>query len=128
MNGKEYLNEEQMQRTKKKINLIGKILLIVGGLSFVTCAVLTFGKFDIDIELKGLLGFGMVFSFAFVGFGMMALFVGHQREITAFMAQQQMPVAKEGIEKMAPTAGVAAKEISKGVVEGIEEAKSKKED
>ena len=37
------------------------------------------------------------------------------------MAQQQMPVAKESIEKMAPSAGVAAKEIAKGVKKGLKE-------
>lgn len=42
-----------------------------------------------------------------------------RREITAFTAQQVMPVAKEGIDKMAPTLGNAAKEITKGVKDGI---------
>ena len=57
-----------------------------------------------------------------------------QREILAFHAQQVMPVAQEGIEKMAPTIGKAgasiakemapaygevAKEISKGIKEGL---------
>jgi len=61
-----------------------------------------------------------------------------QREIVAFGAQQIMPVAKEGIEEMtpvignaikenmenvAPALGKAAKEISKGIKEGIDEAK-----
>ena len=57
-----------------------------------------------------------------------------QREILAFHTQQVMPVAQEGIEKMAPTIGKAgasitkemapaygeiAKEISKGIKEGL---------
>ena len=57
-----------------------------------------------------------------------------QREILAFHAQQVMPVAQEGIEKMAPTIGKTgasitkemapaygeiAKEISKGIKEGL---------
>lgn len=41
-----------------------------------------------------------------------------RREITAFTAQQVMPVAKEGIDEMAPTIGNVAKEISKGIKEG----------
>ena len=59
-----------------------------------------------------------------------------RREITAFTTQQVMPVAEEGIEKMAPTVGKAgatvtkemapaygdiAKEISKGIKEGLKE-------
>lgn len=64
-----------------------------------------------------------------------------QREILAFHTQQVMPVAQEGIEKMAPTIGKAgasiakemapaygemAKEISKGIKEGF--SKDTKED
>lgn len=59
-----------------------------------------------------------------------------RREILAFSAQQVMPVAQEGIEKMAPTIGKAgasiakemapaygniAKEISKGIKEGLKD-------
>jgi hypothetical protein len=59
-----------------------------------------------------------------------------RRSIMAFEAQQVMPVAQEGIEKMAPTIGKAgaeiakgmapaygemAKEISKGIKEGLKE-------
>lgn len=43
------------------------------------------------------------------------------REITAFYTQQQMPVAKEGIDEMAPSASEAAKEIAKGVKEGLKD-------
>ena len=51
-----------------------------------------------------------------------------RREITAFTTQQVMPVAQEGIEKMAPTVGNAAKEVAKGIKEGLNEADEKKED
>ena len=47
------------------------------------------------------------------------------RSIMAFETQQVMPVAQEGIEKMAPTLGNAgseiAKEISKGIKEGLKD-------
>ena len=43
------------------------------------------------------------------------------REITAFSAQQVMPVAQEGIEKMAPSVGNVAKEIAKGIKEGLDD-------
>lgn len=53
-----------------------------------------------------------------------------KREITAFTVQQTMPLAKEGIEKMAPTIGSAVgtvgKEIAKGIKEGINEADDNK--
>ena len=62
--------------------------------------------------------------------------VATRREIAAFSVQQVMPVAQEGIEKMAPTFGKVggelaknmapvygeiAKEISKGIKEGLKD-------
>lgn len=57
-------------------------------------------------------------------------FITKRREITAFAVQQTMPLAQEGIEKMAPTIGNAVgtigKEIAKGIKEGINEADKNK--
>ena len=61
---------------------------------------------------------------AFIGL-ILRFLIGNGREITAYSAQQVMPVAKEGIEEMAPTVGYAAKEIAKGIKEGINEADGK---
>lgn len=72
------------------------------------------------------------FAFVHYGLGGMCIFVGliiffaifmtaKRREIIAFGAQQVMPVAKEGIEEMAPTVGNAAKEIAKGIKEGLKD-------
>ena len=53
-----------------------------------------------------------------------------RREITAFTAQQVMPVAQEGIEKMAPTVGNAAgsiaQEITKGIKDGLKDSDNNK--
>lgn len=65
------------------------------------------------IILTGAMIAGAIFKFA------------KGREITAFMAQQTMPIAKEGMDEMAPHIGKAAKEISKGIKEGINEADRK---
>ena len=46
-----------------------------------------------------------------------------QRSILAFQAQQAMPVAKEGINEMAPTIGNVAKEITKGIKKGSNDTK-----
>lgn len=55
-----------------------------------------------------------------------------RREITAFTVQQTMPLAQEGIEKMAPTVGNAigtiGKGLAKGIKEGINEADENKKD
>lgn len=45
-----------------------------------------------------------------------------RREIAAFTTQQVMPVAKEGIDEMAPTIGNAVGEIAKGIKKGLNDA------
>lgn len=42
-----------------------------------------------------------------------------KREINAFVVQQNMPIAQEGIEKIAPSVGVVSEEIAKGVSQNI---------
>lgn len=49
--------------------------------------------------------------------------VAKGRNILAFQAQQVIPVAKEGIEEMAPTIGSAAGEIAKGIKKGLKDDK-----
>ena len=43
---------------------------------------------------------------------------GKRREIAAFTTQQVMPIAKEGINEMAPTIGNVAEEIARGIKNG----------
>lgn len=45
-----------------------------------------------------------------------------RREIMAFSVQQVMPVAKEGIEQIAPSLGNAAGEIAKGIKDGLKDS------
>lgn len=47
------------------------------------------------------------------------LMIAKRRHIIAFQAQQVMPVAKEGINEMAPSIGKAAGEIAKGIKDGL---------
>lgn len=63
------------------------------------------------------------FFITFVSFVIkLALFsITHRREMLAYSAQQVMPIAKEGAEKMAPTAGKVAKEVVKGIKEGLKD-------
>jgi len=49
--------------------------------------------------------------------------IAKQRHIVAFQVQQVMPVAKEGIDEMAPTIGKAAGEIAKGIKKGLNDDK-----
>lgn len=66
-----------------------------------------------------------------IGFGLtvaggIVMFIANRREITAYTTQQVMPLAQEGIQKMAPTVGSAigtiGKELVRGIREGINEA------
>lgn len=52
-------------------------------------------------------------------FSFFIFMIAKGREFAAFQAQQVMPVAKEGIDEMAPTIGNAAGEIAKGVKKGL---------
>lgn len=66
------------------------------------------------------IGFGLTIA------GGIMMFLAHRREITAYTTQQIMPLAQEGIQKMAPTVGNAmgtiGKELAKGIKEGLNEA------
>lgn len=73
------------------------------------------------------------FAFVYYGLGGMCIFFGlviffaifmtaKRREIIAFGAQQVMPVAKEGIDEMAPPIGNAVGEIAKGIKKGLNDA------
>ena len=117
MNKKEYLNEEQYQENKKKFNKIGTILLIVGIMMLLFGFIMTFGFGKSRLFIFAVIGM------AIVGFGIQAKLLSNGREINAYLTQQQMPIAQESIEKLAPSAGVAAKEITKGIKEGLKEEK-----
>ena len=84
--------------------------------------------------------FGGVIIFAACMFSGIIYLSTKQREILAYQTQQVMPLAQEGIEKMAPTIGKAgakvakemapvygdiAKEVSKGIKEGLKDEEKK---
>lgn len=147
MEEKKYLNEEDYQRYTTKLKKVGKILLIVGlvlfavSIGLIVAGSITFGSTAVTENVNSALGgmglfaigsFMSVFTFAMASVGGMCLFVAHRREITAYTTQQVMPVAKEGIEemtptinkateKMAPSAGKVAKEVAKGIKEGLKD-------
>ena len=144
MENNKYLNEEQYQQNAKKLKRIGKITIIVGilllvlGVIFFVLGFSQFGKASVasetminpDKAAEGVFGsFGLLFlggTLDSLGFFVTAIGIGitiiaHKREITAFTTQQVMPVAKEGINEMAPTIGNAAGEIAKGIKEGLKD-------
>ena len=143
---KEYLSEEKYLEDAKKLKKTGKLILIIGGIVFVLGLLFivlgflgiggSFGANDFDHASKSAFGgFGIMVVGGFLDsvgstlliVGGIVMFIAHRREIVTFTTQQVMPVAKEGIEKMAPTAGVVAKEITKGIKEGLKEENSDEE-
>lgn len=63
--------------------------------------------------------FGIFICFATCMIAFFIFTVAKRRHILAFAAQQTIPVAKEGIDEMAPTIGNAAGEIAKGIKKGL---------
>lgn len=89
--------------------------MLIGG----TITVIKFGV----IDKSPYAGIGAPFIVLGIGVSVWGLqiryLIGNQREISAYMAQQQIPINKENLEKMSPSMGTAAKEIAKGVKEEL---------
>ena len=122
---KEYLSEEKFQEANNKVKWGGRIAILIG------VSMILIGIFVIKVpsmqedgwfEASSTRMF-LIFPGIFVTLvGCMIRFiVANQRNILAYQAQQVRPIVEEGIEKMAPSAKVAAKEITKGIKEGLED-------
>lgn len=66
---------------------------------------------------------GVFISFLSFGLTMSYIMTIKRREIMAYGVQDMRPLAEEGIEKMTPSASKAAKEIAKGIKEGLKDKK-----
>lgn len=131
MSNREYLNEEKYRHTARRLRIVGLVMIVLGLTGFIGCGILLFGDF-LRFEQSGLVGFAWILCMAVFGFGLVVYFTSRQREISAYMIQQQMPVLKETVKELtplagetakdlAPAAGEVAKEIAKGVKEGLKD-------
>lgn len=80
--------------------------------------------FNKEFDSFGSIPFYMIGGFIIIASCMIAgsiYMFSKRREIAAFTAQQVMPVAKEGIDEMAPTIGNAVGEIAKGIKKGLKD-------
>lgn len=111
------LNEEQFQKINKKIRKTGVTLLIVGILLLVIGIVIVLQENEF-----GAVGIILGFFSCFIGL-ILRFFIANQRQMNAYFTQQSIPVAKEGIKQIASSTGVAAKEIAKGIREGLKDDK-----
>ena len=125
MDNKEYLTEEEYQKANNKVKWGGRIAIIIG------IAMILIGVFVVKVpdmsadnwfEASTTRMF-LIFPGVFITLiGCMVRFIiANRRNIAAYQAQQMRPIAQEGMEKMAPSAGAAAKEITKGIKEGLQD-------
>lgn len=83
-------------------------------------------NFPAVIKKESFIHIPLIIIGVFIVFGsliakFMVFSITHRREIAAYTAQQMMPIAQEGAEKMAPTVGSVAKEITKGIKEVLKD-------
>ena len=115
---KEYLNEEQFEKNNKKVKTAGVIVMIIGlclvcaGIFIlVSASQMEVPLFEAKRAQNGRTSIGafMLIPGIFITIvGCMVRFVvGNQRNIMAYQTQQVMPIAQEGIEKIAPSMGIA---------------------
>ena len=144
---KEYLSEEEYQRNNERLKSIGKILLIAGVIVLVVSfiflilgflnlgnsAVSSFNNGAINEQVAQKTAGGILGSFGLFALGGIAntigliiasaggiiLIIAHRRTIISYTTQQVMPVAQEGIEKMAPTVGNAVEKVAEGITKGV---------
>ena len=145
-----YLNESNYQKTKSKLRILGVILLFLGLIALIASIVLVilgfthmgnsvvsgFNNIESGSEHTGLVvgmskSFGFTSAGFFVGFigfvffiaGIFILTLASRREIIAFNAQQALPVEREIIDEITPTAAKSAEEIARGIKKGLKEGK-----
>ena len=146
LNGK-YINEENHQKVKGKLNKAGKGLIIAGGicLGFGILAIiagiiiitLTNEMAAIALIMPGAF-IGFIIGIPMLAFGMQAKIAANAREIAAYGATSVLPVAGEALnyaaDEIAPSVGRgigtlgkglgdAAGGIAGGIAEGVRKAK-----
>ncbi len=137
-----YVNEEKHQKVKRKLNIIGLILLIIGlimvgvGITLLILGIkninssnllespkepkddlmnnaLTSMGYFIGGGLLFVIGFGMVF------YGIYAVFFAHARDIASFGASSIAPVVNDTVNYMADNTAPAVNKAVGGLAESI---------
>ena len=122
MNKKEYLTEERYKKVNNAFKTLYLILSIIGIIMVVAGIVILILNKNINyfstqkLIASSLIIIGIALSILSIGDLLRHTFA---RDIVSYYVQQKMPITKEGIEEMAPTVGVAAKEITKGIKDGL---------
>ena len=119
MKNKEYLSEKKYQKVNKILIIIG-IILTLAGISLIVYGILknqsvpSMGE-EGWFEASSSAGLTIFLGAAFTMFGIAIAIIPFRRSIMAYEAQQVMPVAQEGIEKLGPSVGKVAGDIAKEI-------------
>ncbi|HOZ53757.1 MAG TPA: hypothetical protein PKY25_00255 [Bacilli bacterium] len=130
MKDKEYLSEEKYKKVNIFLIVIGIILIVVGivlifiGVSNINNTSLSQPEFPLlgenattqeRFNSTTVAVFTIFFGACFSMIGIVVLIIPFKRKIIAYQAQQIMPVAQEGIEKLGPSVGKVAGDIAREV-------------
>jgi len=127
---KKFLSEENYQKNKAKIKTIYKVGFVISVPMLILAIVLLIigiskqMSMDFDSAMSGMGffvggGFLLTFGMAILGVSIKLATFAHARDIASFAATSTVPVVKEVVEDVTPTAGKAIKTIVKSVKEGI---------
>ena len=94
---------------------IGLSMLILGAVAFFLAIPLSMMGY---MMIGGMMGF---IGVPCIGIGAFLFLSSKQRAMASFYVQSQMPIVKEGVEKIVSTAGATARKIAKGVKEGLKD-------
>ena len=118
MNNKEYLTEDRYNKVIRYFIIKYTIMLLIG-IAMIIGGIYLLIKFK-EIEyfsIEQYAGCGLLLvgiSLSIMSFGDLRKHA-YSREMLAYKLQQQMPLAQETFEKLAPSIGKVAKEIKKGI-------------
>ena len=123
MNNKEYLTEERYNKMNKGFKTLYIILAIIGVALIITGILILIKNKDVDFyTISNIIAIGLII----IGIPLSVLSIGDflrhtfTRDMISYYTEQSLPIEKEKIEKIAPSVGVLAKEISKGIKKGKE--------
>ena len=121
-NENQYLNEAKYKKIKGVLITIGCISIVVAVILLILAITKQVPDMGQDNWFEEQTAKNLLFGGSFV-FGLMIPLVvfpmAFARDINAFSAQSTIPVAKETVNEMAPSAGTVAKEVTKGIKEGL---------
>ena len=113
--------KQKHERTKKKLKIIGTVLLVIG----ILCEAV--GFLDINLTVNNMSGFPTLFFLPFLGapclfIGVVLLIFGCRKEIMTFTKNEVVPVVNDAAEELTP----AIKSVVGAVKDSLKDENSSK--